>query len=262
MTYVALSRGVSMERMRVTGFSAQSVRSNPKWGRVCGVRGRVVAFYTAIGQGRVFVPYRRSGGVSQPRGVGQGAVQRGVSQGAVQRGVSQPSAIQMGVGQPSAVQRGVGQPSAVQRGVSQPSAVQRGVGQGAVQRGVSQGAVHKGVVQRSVVPSGGSDTQQNNGNGFHPNNANHTQKQRNDTQSTHRKREATPRQTNAPTTMPSQLKTKPVTPTPRKEQKNSLVGLALALQQFNKSFSSLVWKQTRTTKYIYKLFSLFDKSST
>ena len=208
MTYVALSRGVSMERMRVTGFSAQSVRSNPKWGRVCGVRGRVVAFYTAIGQGRVFVPYRRSGGVSQP------------------------------------------------------SAVQRGVGQGAVQRGVSQGAVHKGVVQRSVVPSGGSDTQQNNGNGFHPNNANHTQKQRNDTQSTHRKREATPRQTNAPTTMPSQLKTKPVTPTPRKEQKNSLVGLALALQQFNKSFSSLVWKQTRTTKYIYKLFSLFDKSST
>ena len=205
---MALSRGVSMERMRVTGFSAQSVRSNPKWGRVCGVRGRVVAFYTAIGQGRVFVPYRRSGGVSQP------------------------------------------------------SAVQRGVGQGAVQRGVSQGAVHKGVVQRSVVPSGGSDTQQNNGNGFHPNNANHTQKQRNDTQSTHRKREATPRQTNAPTTMPSQLKTKPVTPTPRKEQKNSLVGLALALQQFNKSFSSLVWKQTRTTKYIYKLFSLFDKSST
>ena len=199
MTYVALSRGVSMERMRVTGFSAQSVRSNPKWGRVCGVRGRVVAFYTAIGQGRVFVPYRRSGGV----------------------------------GQPSTVQRGVG-----------------------------QGAVHKGVVQRSVVPSGGSDTQQNNGNGFHPNNANHTQKQRNDTQSTHRKREATPRQTNAPTTMPSQLKTKPVTPTPRKEQKNSLVGLALALQQFNKSFSSLVWKQTRTTKYIYKLFSLFDKSST
>ena len=198
MTYVALSRGVSMERMRVTGFSAQSVRSNPKWGRVCGVRGRVVAFYTAIGQGRVFVPYRRSGGV----------------------------------------------------------------GQGAVQRGVSQGAVHKGVVQRSVVPSGGSDTQQNNGNGFHPNNANHTQKQRNDTQSTHRKREATPRQTNAPTTTPSQLKTKPVTPTPRKEPKNSLVGLALALQQFNKSFSSLVWKQTRTTKYIYKLFSLFDKSST
>ena len=217
MTYVALSRGVSMERMRVTGFSAQSVRSNPKWGRVCGVRGRVVAFYTAIGQGRVFVPYRRSGGV------GQGAVQRGVSQGAVQRGVSQPSA---------------------------------------VQRGVGQGAVHKGVVQRSVVPSGGSDTQQNNGNGFHPNNANHTQKQRNDTQSTHRKREATPRQTNAPTTTPSQLKTKPVTPTPRKEPKNSLVGLALALQQFNKSFSSLVWKQTRTTKYIYKLFSLFDKSST
>ena len=209
MTYVALSRGVSMERMRVTGFSAQSVRSNPKWGRVCGVRGRVVAFYTAIGQGRVFVPYRRSGGVSQPS--------------AVQRGVSQPSAIQMGVG---------------------------------------QGAVHKGVVQRSVVPSGGSDTQQNNGNGFHPNNANHTQKQRNDTQSTHRKREATPRQTNAPTTTPSQLKTKPVTPTPRKEPKNSLVGLALALQQFNKSFSSLVWKQTRTTKYIYKLFSLFDKSST
>ena len=208
MTYVALSRGVSMERMRVTGFSAQSVRSNPKWGRVCGVRGRVVAFYTAIGQGRVFVPYRRSGGVSQ---------------GAVQRGVSQPSA---------------------------------------VQRGVGQGAVHKGVVQRSVVPSGGSDTQQNNGNGFHPNNANHTQKQRNDTQSTHRKREATPRQTNAPTTTPSQLKTKPVTPTPRKEPKNSLVGLALALQQFNKSFSSLVWKQTRTTKYIYKLFSLFDKSST
>ena len=199
MTYVALSRGVSMERMRVTGFSAQSVRSNPKWGRVCGVRGRVVAFYTAIGQGRVFVPYRRSGGVSQP------------------------SAVQMGVG---------------------------------------QGAVHKGVVQRSVVPSGGSDTQQNNGNGFHPNNANHTQKQRNDTQSTHRKREATPRQTNAPTTTPSQLKTKPVTPTPRKEPKNSLVGLALALQQFNKSFSSLVWKQTRTTKYIYKLFSLFDKSST
>ena len=209
MTYVALSRGVSMERMRVTGFSAQSVRSNPKCGRVCGVRGRVVAFYTAIGQGRVFVPYRRSGGVSQPS--------------AVQRGVSQPSAIQMGVG---------------------------------------QGAVHKGVVQRSVVPSGGSDTQQNNGNGFHPNNANHTQKQRNDTQSTHRKREATPRQTNAPTTTPSQLKTKPVTPTPRKEPKNSLVGLALALQQFNKSFSSLVWKQTRTTKYIYKLFSLFDKSST
>ena len=209
MTYVALSRGVSMERMRVTGFSAQSVRSNPKWGRVCGVRGRVVAFYTAIGQGRVFVPYRRSGGVSQP--------------------------------------------SAVQMGVSQPSAIQRGV---------SQGAVHKGVVQRSVVPSGGSDTQQNNGNGFHPNNANHTQKQRNDTQSTHRKREATPRQTNAPTTTPSQLKTKPVTPTPRKEPKNSLVGLALALQQFNKSFSSLVWKQTRTTKYIYKLFSLFDKSST
>ena len=209
MTYVALSRGVSMERMRVTGFSAQSVRSNPKWGRVCGVRGRVVAFYTAIGQGRVFVPYRRSGGVSQPS--------------AVQRGVSQPSAVQMGVG---------------------------------------QGAVHKGVVQRSVVPSGGSDTQQNNGNGFHPNNANHTQKQRNDTQSTHRKREATPRQTNAPTTTPSQLKTKPVTPTPRKEPKNSLVGLALALQQFNKSFSSLVWKQTRTTKYIYKLFSLFDKSST
>ena len=209
MTYVALSRGVSMERMRVTGFSAQSVRSNPKWGRVCGVRGRVVAFYTAIGQGRVFVPYRRSGGVSQPS--------------AVQRGVSQPSAIQMGVG---------------------------------------QGAVHKGVVQRSVVPSGGSDTQQNNGNGFHPNNANHTQKQRNDTQSTHRKREATPRQTNAPTTTPSQLKTKPVTPAPRKEPKNSLVGLALALQQFNKSFSSLVWKQTRTTKYIYKLFSLFDKSST
>ena len=199
MTYVALSRGVSMERMRVTGFSAQSVRSNPKWGRVCGVRGRVVAFYTAIGQGRVFVPYRRSGGVSQPS---------------------------------------------------------------AIQRGVSQGAVHKGVVQRSVVPSGGSDTQQNNGNGFHPNNANHTQKQRNDTQSTHRKREATPRQTNAPTTTPSQLKTKPVTPTPRKEPKNSLVGLALALQQFNKSFSSLVWKQTRTTKYIYKLFSLFDKSST
>ena len=219
MTYVALSRGVSMERMRVTGFSAQSVRSNPKWGRVCGVRGRVVAFYTAIGQGRVFVPYRRSGGVSQP----------------------------------SAVQRGVSQPSAVQRGVSQPSAIQMGVG---------QGAVHKGVVQRSVVPSGGSDTQQNNGNGFHPNNANHTQKQRNDTQSTHRKREATPRQTNAPTTTPSQLKTKPVTPTPRKEPKNSLVGLALALQQFNKSFSSLVWKQTRTTKYIYKLFSLFDKSST
>ena len=218
MTYVALSRGVSMERMRVTGFSAQSVRSNPKWGRVCGVRGRVVAFYTAIGQGRVFVPYRRSGGVSQPS-----AVQRGVGQGAVQRGVSQPSAIQMGVG---------------------------------------QGAVHKGVVQRSVVPNGGSDTQQNNGNGFHPNNANHTQKQRNDTQSTHRKREATPRQTNAPTTTPSQLKTKPVTPTPRKEPKNSLVGLALALQQFNKSFSSLVWKQTRTTKYIYKLFSLFDKSST
>ena len=218
MTYVALSRGVSMERMRVTGFSAQSVRSNPKWGRVCGVRGRVVAFYTAIGQGRVFVPYRRSGGVSQ---------------GAVQRGVSQPSA--------------------VQRGASQPSAIQMGVG---------QGAVHKGVVQRSVVPSGGSDTQQNNGNGFHPNNANHTQKQRNDTQSTHRKREATPRQTNAPTTTPSQLKTKPVTPTPRKEPKNSLVGLALALQQFNKSFSSLVWKQTRTTKYIYKLFSLFDKSST
>ena len=206
---MALSRGVSMERMRVTGFSAQSVRSNPKWGRVCGVRGRVVAFYTAIGQGRVFVPYRRSGGVSQPS--------------AVQRGVSQPSAIQMGVG---------------------------------------QGAVHKGVVQRSVVPSGGSDTQQNNGNGFHPNNANHTQKQRNDTQSTHRKREATPRQTNAPTTTPSQLKTKPVTPTPRKEPKNSLVGLALALQQFNKSFSSLVWKHTRTTKYIYKLFSLFDKSST
>ena len=199
MTYVALSRGVSMERMRVTGFSAQSVRSNPKWGRVCGVRGRVVAFYTAIGQGRVFVPYRRSGGVSQPS---------------------------------------------------------------AVQRGVGQGAVHKGVVQRSVVPSGGSDTQQNNGNGFHPNNANHTQKQRNDTQSTHRKREATLRQTNAPTTTPSQLKTKPVTPTPRKEPKNSLVGLALALQQFNKSFSSLVWKQTRTTKYIYKLFSLFDKSST
>ena len=199
MTYVALSRGVSMERMRVTGFSAQSVRSNPKWGRVCGVRGRVVAFYTAIGQGRVFVSYRRSGGVSQPS---------------------------------------------------------------AIQRGVSQGAVHKGVVQRSVVPSGGSDTQQNNGNGFHPNNANHTQKQRNDTQSTHRKREATPRQTNAPTTTPSQLKTKPVTPTPRKEPKNSLVGLALALQQFNKSFSSLVWKQTRTTKYIYKLFSLFDKSST
>ena len=199
MTYVALSRGVSMERMRVTGFSAQSVRSNPKWGRVCGVRGRVVAFYTAIGQGRVFVPYRRSGGVSQPS---------------------------------------------------------------AIQRGVGQGAVHKGVVQRSVVPSGGSDTQQNNGNGFHPNNANHTQKQRNDTQSTHRKREATPRQTNAPTTTPSQLKTKPVTPTPRKEPKNSLVGLALALQQFNKSFSSLVWKQTRTTKYIYKLFSLFDKSST
>ena len=219
MTYVALSRGVSMERMRVTGFSAQSVRSNPKWGRVCGVRGRVVAFYTAIGQGRVFVPYRRSGGVSQP----------------------------------STVQRGVSQPSAVQRGVSQPSAIQMGVG---------QGAVHKGVVQRSVVPSGGSDTQQNNGNGFHPNNANHTQKQRNDTQSTHRKREATPRQTNAPTTTPSQLKTKPVTPTPRKEPKNSLVGLALALQQFNKSFSSLVWKQTRTTKYIYKLFSLFDKSST
>ena len=219
MTYVALSRGVSMERMRVTGFSAQSVRSNPKWGRVCGVRGRVVAFYTAIGQGRVFVPYRRSGGVSQP----------------------------------SAIQRGVSQPSAIQRGVSQPSAIQRGVG---------QGAVHKGVVQRSVVPSGGSDTQQNNGNGFHPNNANHTQKQRNDTQSTHRKREATPRQTNAPTTTPSQLKTKPVTPTPRKEPKNSLVGLALALQQFNKSFSSLVWKQTRTTKYIYKLFSLFDKSST
>ena len=219
MTYVALSRGVSMERMRVTGFSAQSVRSNPKWGRVCGVRGRVVAFYTAIGQGRVFVPYRRSGGVSQP----------------------------------SAVQRGVSQPSAVQRGVSQPSAIQMGVG---------QGAVHKGVVQRSVVPSGGSDTQQNNGNGFHPNNANHTQKQRNDTQSTQRKREATPRQTNAPTTTPSQLKTKPVTPAPRKEPKNSLVGLALALQQFNKSFSSLVWKQTRTTKYIYKLFSLFDKSST
>ena len=219
MTYVALSRGVSMERMRVTGFSAQSVRSNPKWGRVCGVRGRVVAFYTAIGQGRVFVPYRRSGGVSQP----------------------------------SAIQMGVSQPSAVQRGVSQPSAIQMGVG---------QGAVHKGVVQRSVVPSGGSDTQQNNGNGFHPNNANHTQKQRNDTQSTHRKREATPRQTNAPTTTPSQLKTKPVTPTPRKEPKNSLVGLALALQQFNKSFSSLVWKQTRTTKYIYKLFSLFDKSST
>ena len=147
---------------------------------------------------------------------------------------------------------GVGQ-GAVQRGVSQPSAIQMGVG---------QGAVHKGVVQRSVVPSGGSDTQQNNGNGFHPNNANHTQKQRNDTQSTHRKREATPRQTNAPTTTPSQLKTKPVTPTPRKEPKNSLVGLALALQQFNKSFSSLVWKQTRTTKYIYKLFSLFDKSST
>ena len=228
MTYVALSRGVSMERMRVTGFSAQSVRSNPKWGRVCGVRGRVVAFYTAIGQGRVFVPYRRSGGVSQPS--------------AVQRGVSQPSAVQMGVGQ-----------GAIQRGVSQPSAIQMGVG---------QGAVHKGVVQRSVVPSGGSDTQQNNGNGFHPNNANHTQKQRNDTQSTHRKREATPRQTNAPTTTPSQLKTKPVTPTPRKEPKNSLVGLALALQQFNKSFSSLVWKQTRTTKYIYKLFSLFDKSST
>ena len=158
-----------------------------------------------------------------------------------------------GGGGQGAVQRGVSQPSAVQRGVSQSSAIQRGVG---------QGAVHKGVVQRSVVPSGGSDTQQNNGNGFHPNNANHTQKQRNDTQSTHRKREATPRQTNAPTTMPSQLKTKPVTPTPRKEQKNSLVGLALALQQFNKSFSSLVWKQTRTTKYIYKLFSLFDKSST
>ena len=247
MTYVALSRGVSMERMRVTGFSAQSVRSNPKWGRVCGVRGRVVAFYTAIGQGRVFVPYRRSGGVSQPS-----AVQMGVGQGAVQRGVSQPSAIQMGVGQ-GAVHKGVSQPSAVQRGVSQPSAIQMGVG---------QGAVHKGVVQRSVVPSGGSDTQQNNGNGFHPNNANHTQKQRNDTQSTHRKREATPRQTNAPTTTPSQLKTKPVTPTPRKEPKNSLVGLALALQQFNKSFSSLVWKQTRTTKYIYKLFSLFDKSST
>ena len=257
MTYVALSRGVSMERMRVTGFSAQSVRSNPKWGRVCGVRGRVVAFYTAIGQGRVFVPYRRSGGVSQ------GAVQMGVGQGAVQRGVSQPSAVQRGVSQPSAVQMGVSQPSAVQMGVSQPSAVQMGVSQpSAIQMGVGQGAVHKGVVQRSVVPSGGSDTQQNNGNGFHPNNANHTQKQRNDTQSTHRKREATPRQTNASTTMPSQLKTKPVTPTPRKEQKNSLVGLALALQQFNKSFSSLVWKQTRTTKYIYKLFSLFDKSST
>ena len=216
MTYVALSRGVSMERMRVTGFSAQSVRSNPKWGRVCGVRGRVVAFYTAIGQGRVFVPYRRSGGV------GQGAVQ-------------------MGVGQPSAVQRGVSQ--------------------GAIQRGVSQGAIQRGVVQRSVVQSGGSDKQQKESDS-HPNNANHTQKQRNDTQSTHRKREATPRQTNAPTTTPSQLKTKPVTPTPRKEQKNSLVGLALALQQFNKSFSSLVWKQTRTTKYIYKLFSLFDKSST
>ena len=216
MTYVALSRGVSMERMRVTGFSAQSVRSNPKWGRVCGVRGRVVAFYTAIGQGRVFVPYRRSGGV------GQGAVQ-------------------MGVGQPSAVQRGVSQ--------------------GAIQRGVSQGAIQRGVVQRSVVQSGGSDKQQKESDS-HPNNANHTQKQRNDTQSTHRKREATPRQTNAPTTMPSQLKTKPVTPTPRKEPKNSLVGLALALEQFNKSFSSLVWKQTRTTKYIYKLFSLFDKSST
>ena len=198
MTYVALSRGVSMERMRVTGFSAQSVRSNPKWGRVCGVRGRVVAFYTAIGQGRVFVPYRRSGGVSQPS---------------------------------------------------------------AIQRGVSQGAIQRGVVQRSVVQSGGSDKQQKESDS-HPNNANHTQKQRSDTQSTHRKREATPRQTNAPTTMPSQLKTKPVTPTPRKEQKNSLVGLALALQQFNKSFSSLVWKQTRTTKYIYKLFSLFDKSST
>ena len=224
MTYVALSRGVSMERMRVTGFSAQSVRSNPKWGRVCGVRGRVVAFYTAIGQGRVFVPYRRSGGVSQP----------------------------------SAIQRGVSQPSAVK-----PSAVQRGVGQGAIQRSASQpSAVHKGVVQRGVVQSGGSDKQQNKESDSHPNNANHTQKQRSDTQSTHRKREATPRQTNAPTTMPSQLKTKPVTPTPRKEQKNSLVGLALALQQFNKSFSSLVWKQTRTTKYIYKLFSLFDKSST
>ena len=225
MTYVALSRGVSMERMRVTGFSAQSVRSNPKWGRVCGVRGRVVAFYTAIGQGRVFVPYRRSGGVSQPS-----AIQRGVSQGAIQRGVSQ-------------------------------GAIQRGVSQGAIQRGVSQGAIQRGVVQRSVVQSGGSDKQQKESDS-HPNNANHTQKQRSDTQSTHRKREATPRQTNAPTTMPSQLKTKPVTPTPRKEQKNSLVGLALALQQFNKSFSSLVWKQTRTTKYIYKLFSLFDKSST
>ena len=219
MTYVALSRGVSMERMRVTGFSAQSVRSNSKWGRVCGVRGRVVAFYTAIGQGRVFVPYRRSEGVAQS-----------VVQSAVQRSVAQS---------------------------------------GGSDKQQSRGGDYHPNNANNYHPNNANNYHPNNANNYHPNhangfqnNANHIQKKRSDSQNTQRKREATPRQTNAPTTMPSQLRTKQVTPTPRKETTNSLVGLALALQQFNKSFSSSVWKQTRATKYIYKLFSLFDKSST
>ena len=31
MTYVALSRGVSIDRMRVTGFSMSGVKTNAKW---------------------------------------------------------------------------------------------------------------------------------------------------------------------------------------------------------------------------------------
>ena len=31
MTYVALSRGVSIDRMRVTGFSLSGVKTNAKW---------------------------------------------------------------------------------------------------------------------------------------------------------------------------------------------------------------------------------------
>ena len=31
MTYVALSRGVSMERMKLRNFSMRGIRTNPKW---------------------------------------------------------------------------------------------------------------------------------------------------------------------------------------------------------------------------------------
>lgn len=31
MTYVALSRGVSLDRMKVTGFTVNGLKTNPKW---------------------------------------------------------------------------------------------------------------------------------------------------------------------------------------------------------------------------------------